>query len=67
MIAACAVSYFICGFIGVAGVPGLCLKLACSLMLSLAVLWAFSFKSDLFSQSMDFMKGTLRLLSSKTV
>lgn len=66
MIAGCAVSYFICGFIGVAGVPGLCLKLACSLVLSLAVLWAFSFKSDLFSQSMDFMKGTLRLLLRKT-
>ena len=63
---ACAVALLACGFVATPGIPGLFMKLACALLCSMAVLWAFSFKSDLFKQSRAFVRGTLRLLSKKT-
>ena len=63
---ACAVALVACGFVAIPGIPGLFVKLACALLCSTAVLWAFSFKSDLFKQSRAFVRGTLRLLSKKT-
>ena len=63
---ACAVALLVCGLVAIPGIPGLFVKLACALLCSMAVLWAFSFKSDLFKQSRAFVRGTLRLLSKKT-
>ena len=64
-LAACAVAYLACGFIGVPGIPGLFLKLACALLCSTAVLWVISFRTELFKQSAAFAGGTLQLLSKK--
>lgn len=65
MIVAAALPFFICNFVDVAGVPGLFVKLAISLSMSVAVLWAFSYRASLYKQGMSFMKGTLQLLSRK--
>ncbi len=64
MILACTIVCFSSSFVEVPGIPGLFLKLACALFCSIAVLVAVSFKTGLFKQGIDFVRDTLRLLST---
>lgn len=63
MLLACFVAYYVSSLVGLPSILGLFLRFGCALFSSIAVLWAISFKTDLFKQSVVFIKETLRLLS----